>query len=248
MTVASISSVFNAVARHFDDPRAVDALCLTVCPDDQAPVFLTPTQAWDALYGPTPDLDLAASVWRAVLLAARTAHGTTEKWQLLFVWLATPRLTGTVLRICRRLRADRTDMEAEMVLSLLEGLHSDEVDSVDALLRTARTRAWNHARAGGRETACATVEGLANDRATPDQESPEVEPARPLQIEVTRYGQADCLRAEVRFTISPERVSRHALSALRGVAEQLGDPRRTWDSGRRRHLAKGHSPRGTARR
>ncbi|WP_049652250.1 hypothetical protein [Kitasatospora sp. MY 5-36] len=248
MSVATTSSMFNAVARHFEDPRATEALHLSVRPDDRAPVLLTAAQAWEALYGPTSDPALAAPVWRAALHAARSTDASAEQWQLLLIWLASPRLAGTVTRICRRLRADRADLEAEMVLSLLEGLQTGEDRSVDDLLRAARTRAWNHARAGIRETTSAALEHLADDVATPDDDPHESDPAQSLRMEVTRYGQTDGLRAELRFTISPGSPGYQALSALEETTGQRGCLRQAQDAGRRRHLTSGRSPRKAVRR
>ncbi|WP_157815508.1 hypothetical protein [Kitasatospora sp. CB02891] len=212
------------------------------------PVLLTPAQAWEALYGPTPDPALTAPVWRATLHAARSMQASAEQWQLLLVWLATPRLIGTVFRICRRLRADRADLEAEMVLGLLEGLQTDEDGSVDDLLKAARTRAWNHARAGIRETASAALENRADDLVAPDEDPRESDPAQPLRMEVTRHGHTDGLRAELRFTVSPGSAGYQALSALEETTGQQGSLRRAQDTDHGRHLTGGRPPRRVVRR
>ncbi|MFJ5122737.1 hypothetical protein [Kitasatospora sp. NPDC088548] len=240
--------MFNAVARHFDDPRAAEALHLSVRPDGQAPALLTPAQAWEALYGPTSDPALTAPVWRAALHAARSTDASAEQWQLLLIWLAVPRLAGTVARICRRLRADRADLEAEMVLGLLEGLQTGEDRSVDDLLRAARTRAWNHARAGIRETASAALEHWADDVVAPDDDPHESDPAQSLRMEVTRYGHTNGLRAELRFTVSPGSAGYQALSALEETTGKRGSLHRAQDTGCGRHLTGGRPPRGAVRR
>ncbi|MFE7676198.1 hypothetical protein ACFU5N_28820 [Streptomyces albidoflavus] len=225
MSFAKSGSVFAAVARHFENPRVVEATRLTVVRDDAARVLLTPLQARNALYGPDRDDALVTPVWQAVVQTAASEQGPDDTWRLLLVWLASPRLTGTVVRICRRLRADRDDVEAEMVLALLEGLQSDEhpsAESLDGLLKSARSRAWGLARAGAREFADDTLERLSDHHGTPPDQPQVCEQARSRRVEVTRHEHSDGLRAHLRFSISPDSVGRRALAMLSDLAEQKG--------------------------
>ncbi|MGW5353733.1 hypothetical protein ACWERV_24865 [Streptomyces sp. NPDC004031] len=219
MTVAGTSSVFAAVAEYFDNPRVAEAVRLTVITDDGAAVRLTPAQAHQALYGPTPDPALAAPIWQATLNGAREESEPSEMWGLLLIWFALPRLTGAAYRISHRLRADRADVEAEMVLGLLEGLRSDEPPTMDDLLKAVRSRAWRLARASARETASAALEHLADDHAVPRDDLPDPEQPRQLQVEVTRHEGTDGLRAQLRFTVSRESLGRQALTMLTKAAE-----------------------------
>ncbi|MFI8158593.1 hypothetical protein ACIF6I_05155 [Streptomyces microflavus] len=251
MTIANISSVFAAVARNFDNPRAVEGIRLTVVTDDESPVVLTPAQARDALYGPDHDPALATPIWEAVVRAAAAERGPVETWRLLLIWLALPRLTGTVVRICRRLRADRADLEAEMVLALLEGLQDDEhpsADSLDGLLKAVRSRAWCLARAGAREFADDTLERLSDSRGVAFDVSQKTDPVRSHQVEVTRHEQADGLRAHLRFTVSPECVGRRALAALTESAEQRGAVCQSRDTDRGRRFTGDSRSRRAGRR
>ncbi|OCC07665.1 hypothetical protein [Streptomyces sp. PTY087I2] len=196
---------------------------LPIVTDNAAPVLLTPAQARDALYGPGLDPSLVTPIWQAVVQAAAAEHGSADTWRLLLIWLALPRLTGTTFRICRRLRADRADVEAEMVLALLEGLQSDErltADSVDGLLKAVRSRAWRLARSGAREFADDTVERLADSRGLLCDEAQGAGSIRSHQVEVTRHERVGELRAQLRFTVSPESMGRRALAALMEPAER----------------------------
>ncbi|MFE3719691.1 hypothetical protein [Streptomyces cyaneofuscatus] len=223
MTIANTSSVFAAVTRHFDNPRVVEAIRLTIVMDDAAPVVLTPAHARDALYGPDRDPALVNPLWQAAMRAAAAEQGPEQTWRLLLVWLALPRLTGTAVRICRRLRADRADLEAEMVLALLEGLQGDEhpsADSVDSLLKAVRSRAWGLARSGAREFADDTLERLSDSRGVSYDQAQDTGSVRSHQVEVTRHDQIGGLRAHLRFTVSPESVGRRTLAALAESAER----------------------------
>ncbi|MFJ8841329.1 hypothetical protein ACIRFF_00325 [Streptomyces cyaneofuscatus] len=237
MTIANTSSVFAAVTRHFDNPRAMEAIRLTVVTDNAAPVVLTPAQAREALYGPDHDPALVTQIWQVTMRAAAAEQGPAQTWRLLLVWLALPRLTGTAVRICRRLRADRADLEAEMVLALLEGLQGYEqpsADSVDSLLKAVRSRAWCLARSGAREFADDTLERLSDSRGVPCHGTQDTESVRSHQVEVTRHDQVGGLRAHLRFTVSPESVGQRALAALTESAERRGS------SCRRRAPGRGH--------
>ncbi|MFJ4967564.1 hypothetical protein [Streptomyces sp. NPDC088755] len=242
MTIANTSSVFASVTGYFDNPRAVESIRLTVVPDNAAPIVLTPAQARDALYGPDRDPALATPIWQAVVRAAAAEHGPAETWRLLLVWLALPRLTGTAVRIRRRLRADRADLEAEMVLALLEGLQGDEQpseDSVDGLLKAVRSRAWSLARVGAREFADDTLERLSDSHGVPYSATQDTESVRSHQVEVTRHEQVGGLRAHLRFTVSPESAGRRALAALTESAERKGASCRKHDPGRGRRVTSG---------
>lgn len=59
---------------------------------------------------------------KEVIRTAQSDLTPDSTGKLLAIWLALPRLTGTVHRVCTRLRADRSDVEAEMALALLEKL------------------------------------------------------------------------------------------------------------------------------
>ncbi|MGA6169269.1 hypothetical protein ACPEIF_03275 [Streptomyces sp. NPDC012600] len=227
---APSSSMFASVRRHFDEPQVREGVYLTVPADGNGtePIRLTAAEAHEALYGPAADPGLSPAIWEGVLSAAladRTPYGTGK---LLLVWLALPRLTGTVHRVCTRLRADRSDVEAEMVLALLEGLADLDAASPfhsSSLIHTARTRAWRFARAGLREIPSTRVERITQDRAVIPVDGTADEPAtgEGLDVRVDRPDGPDGLRASLRFRVRPE----HLREEVFGYAEYGGMDRTT---------------------
>ncbi|MET8828534.1 hypothetical protein ABZX40_22465 [Streptomyces sp. NPDC004610] len=222
------------VRRVFDDLHANEKapviLGRQANESDGGPVRLTAAEAYEALYGPNRDPRLSATVWDAVLSAARTDRSPDGTGKLLLIWLAAPKLSGTVRRICGRLRVNRSDVESEMVLALLEALEEQAGQEEPAqsahwgamtglhigpLLRAARTRAWRFARAGLRETPSTQVERLPQDRAlTPVAADPsEIDTARDgLDVRVDRPDGPDGLRASLRFRVRPEQLRAEALA------------------------------------
>ncbi|MBI0377248.1 hypothetical protein JBE27_13465 [Streptomyces albiflaviniger] len=172
------------------------------------PVRLTAAETHEALYGPGSDPQFAAAVWKEVLSTALSdlaPHGTGK---LMVIWLALPRLTGTVHRVCTRLRADRSDVEAEMVLALLEELAAPDAASRlsdSSLIYTARTRAWRFARDGLRDLPSALVERIAQARALTASDGDADAPTEEgLDVRVDRPDGPDGLRAPLRFRARPE--------------------------------------------
>ncbi|MFE3148766.1 hypothetical protein ACFXJ6_19270 [Streptomyces sp. NPDC059218] len=204
------SSMFASVSRHFDDPRVGDAVLVTVPADTERAesVRLTAAGAREALYGPGSDPQFAAAIWKEVLRTALSdlnPHGTGK---LLLIWLTLPRLTGTVHRVCARLRADRSDVEAEMVLAILEELATPDAASHvsdSSLIQAARTRAWRFARDGLRELPSTQVERVTQDRALVTSDGEAGAPAEEgLDVRVDRPDSPDGLCAPLRFRVRPE--------------------------------------------
>ncbi|MFJ7327889.1 hypothetical protein ACIQVN_16880 [Streptomyces cyaneofuscatus] len=203
--------------RHFDELRADGAVFVTLPADSDGaePVRLTAVETHQALYGPHSDPELAAAVWKEVLRSAlndRTRHGTGK---LLLIWLALPRLTGTVHRVCTRLRADRSDVEGEMILALLEELAASDAASRlcdSSLIHAARTRAWHFAREGLRELPSTQVEHISQDHALTASDGEADAPVEEhLDVRVDRPDGPDGLRAPLRFRVRPEHLRKGAL-------------------------------------
>ncbi|MEW2065743.1 hypothetical protein [Streptomyces sp. NPDC007346] len=185
--------------------------------DGAEPVRLTATETHDALYGPDSDPQFAAAVWKELLRSAlsdRTPHGTGK---LLVIWLALPRLTGTVYRVCTRLRADRSDVEAEMALALLEELAAPDAASHlcdSSLIRSARTRAWRFARDGLRELPSTQIEHITQDHALTASDGAADAPVEEcLDVRVDRPDTPAGLRAPLRFRVRPEHLRRGTVVA-----------------------------------
>ncbi|RYJ19689.1 hypothetical protein CU044_7536 [Streptomyces sp. L-9-10] len=215
------ASLFASVRQHFDNPRIKETTLVTVDTDANGaePVRLTAAEAYEALYGPDAAPQLSAEIWKAVLgtaLDQPDPHGTGK---LLVIWLALPRLTRTVRRICDRLRADQSDVEAEMVVALLEELTPPDAtsrSSVEPLIKAARTRAWAFARAGLRERPSTLVEDIAQDRALiMAGETADVPATREgWEVQVDRPDGPDGLRAPLRFRVHPEHLRGYAVTDI----------------------------------
>ncbi|QNT92496.1 hypothetical protein HEP81_02170 [Streptomyces griseofuscus] len=211
------SSAFASVRRHFDDPRTSDAVFLLVPTDtDEAdPVWLTAAETHEALYGPGSDPQFATAVWKEVIRAAQSDLTPDSTGKLLAIWLALPRLTGTAHRICTRLRADRSDVEAEMVLALLEKLADRDGASCltdSSLLHAARARAWHLAREGLRELPSTQIERITEEHAlTASGEEADAPAAESLDVRVDRPDGPDGLCAPLRFRVRPEHLRRQGI-------------------------------------
>lgn len=232
------SSMFASVRRHFDDPRVGDSVLVTVPSDIEGaePARLTAVETYEALYGPGSDPQFAAAVWKEVLTTALSDLAPHNTGKLLAIWLALPRLTGTVHRVCTRLHADRSDVEAEMILALLEELAAPDAASRlsgSSLIHAARTRAWCFARDGLRELPSNHVERIAQDRALSASDGEADAPAEEcLDVRVDRPDGPDGLRAPLRFRVRPEHLRKGALT-------DAGD----WTRDRSTH----HAPRNNRR-
>lgn len=212
------SSMFASVRRHFDDPRGGDSILVTVPSDIERaePVRLTAVETHEALYGPGSDPQFVAAVWKDVLSTALSDLAPHGAGKLLAIWLALPRLTGTVHRVCTRLHADRSDVEAEMILALLEELAAPDAASRlsdSSLIHAARTRAWRFARDGLRELPSTHVERIAQDRALSASDGEADAPVEEcLDVRVDRPDGPDGLRAPLRFRVRPEHLRKGALA------------------------------------
>ncbi|MFE7113890.1 hypothetical protein ACFU99_00465 [Streptomyces sp. NPDC057654] len=203
--------------RHFDEPWGSDAILVTVPTDTEGamPIRLTAAETHNALYGPDSDPQFAAEVWKEVLHTALSDFSTRSTGKLLVIWLALPQLTGTVHRVCTRLHADRSDVEAEMVLALLEELAAPDaarrLSDPSPIYAAARTRAWRFARDGLRELPSAQVERIAQDRALAVPDGEAGAPAEEvLDVRVDRPDGPDGLRAPLRFQVRPEHLRKDA--------------------------------------
>ncbi|MGV9270264.1 hypothetical protein ACWDRR_37115 [Kitasatospora sp. NPDC003701] len=232
MTAVGSSSVFAVVARHFANPRAQEDVQLTVPSADAngQPLPLTPDGALEALYRPGAEPELTAAIWQEAILAAATEAGSMGSHQLLLIWLMVPRLTRTAYHICQRLRADRADVEAEMVLTLLAELRTADLSApplAEGLIKAARSSAWRFARAGLKETACAFLENLGdNSRLTPYDEPEPPGPQGGMEVEISRPDGPDGLRTPLRFTLPANHLGKEALLRLTGGAVPRDSRRR----------------------
>ncbi|MCB5909661.1 hypothetical protein [Streptomyces pinistramenti] len=210
MTLLPPSGVFAVVRSYFADPQAVEHLRLTVA-TEHGPVALSPAEAHSALYGAEADPAVGAGVWQAAIRAAQHDTEPQGPWRLLLVWLALPRLSGSVYRICTRLRAARSDTESEMVLALLETLPTVAPEDRDVLLRAARSQAWRFARSARGLVPTAHIESMATDDRHPGADAPddaadeEADGCSEWHVEVTPPDGPAGLSAPLHFTVPAAR-------------------------------------------
>jgi hypothetical protein len=246
MTPSFPRGVLTAVDRHFDDPRIRDEEQLTVTLPEEGgrTARLSPAEAREAVDAPVADPELAAAVWQSALIEARTEQTPRGPAQLLLIWLLLPRLTGTARRICARLRADRADVESEMMLALLEEMPGIDLPgelAAQALVRAARSAGWRFARAAWREKPVSWMENVADsaedvfdDSIAEDTEDTAWYPQ--LDVMVPRPAGPHGLRATLQVSAPAGRVEAAVLTGLAddyGVREVV---RRTGRTRRRRRV------------
>ncbi|MEU2440493.1 hypothetical protein ABZ595_30575 [Streptomyces rubradiris] len=226
MLLTAPGGVFAAVAAHVADPRFGEHTVLHVsCNPDQDPVSLTPAEAHQALHGDLADGVQATAIWRDVIQAAQSDETPGRQWQMLLLWLAMPRLTGTARRIARRLRVSPQDPEGEMAATLLERLPAIDPESPDAigqLLHAARSSAWNYARSEARSFPHADMETVAARHARPEADDSEEYDENDIDHvawEMASPPDPAELRASLRVTVSAAQVEGERLGAL---AKRLG--------------------------
>ncbi|MFI8432512.1 hypothetical protein ACIGJO_01970 [Streptomyces sp. NPDC079020] len=226
MTLLHPGGVFAAVTSHFADPRNAEDVRLTIGPE-RAPLPLSPSEAHDALHGPDADPVLSAAIWREVIRAAQGGADPRGKWQLLLIWLLLPRLGGTVYRVSVRLRANRADLESEMVLALLEALEEQDPEfpgAADALASSARGSAWRYARSARRAVPVGHIESIAREDGHPgsaDEDGAEDCAPFDWELEVSPPDGPDGFSAPWRITVTAAQVEQARLGAL---AHRFGLP------------------------
>ncbi|MYR92362.1 MULTISPECIES: hypothetical protein [unclassified Streptomyces] len=225
MTLLHPSGAFTAVKRHFAEPWTAEELRLEVFAE-RGTIPLTPTQAFEGLYGPVDNPALESEIWRVCIRRAKDEceAGAGGRWQLLLIWLLLPRLSGTVYRVCTRLRASRPDVETEAVLGLLESLTTLDPDFPDAaavLAGAAKSHAWRSARSARPMISVGHIEALVTEDDHPGAEGSSAVEGRPSswEVEITPPNDPDGLRAPLRFPVSAAQLEGERLGAL---AHQLG--------------------------
>ena len=237
MALIPYNGIFDSIEEFIASPFLVESVGLLV-PMDGADAQLSPRQAWNALYGPQRDESLCESVWRQAIVSAQQepagpGMGQDGPRRLLAVWLALPRMSRTIYYASARLRVDRKDVEAEVLLALLDALHvvdSQQLCPSEQLLRTARRQVWRAVRSTARETPVADIAGLAADRqsrlATEQAQTKCLPTGRPdcvdetaWEVQITPPDRPDGLAAPLHFTMSRMRIEGERLGSL---AEELG--------------------------
>ncbi|KOT60078.1 MULTISPECIES: hypothetical protein [Streptomyces] len=173
------------------------------------------------------------AMWRQV---AERFHWDADGgvWPTAVVWLGLPGLRRTAFKITWRFRAERGDVEAELVTCYLEALAevgAHDPDPGGTVLRSACSRAWNVWRKARPEMAMDDVESAGG---------------APIGTDTEGYWQADYdpiprrpgLSATVRITVPAHRVEGVRLGALAQTWGVAGTAMSAGYSGRGRQVAK----------
>ncbi|MGW5350354.1 hypothetical protein ACWERV_07530 [Streptomyces sp. NPDC004031] len=221
MALIPWNSVFDVIELRMADPALIGYVRLMV-PADSGPVPMSPHELREVVAAAAGAAPLRDVVWREAIRAARTDSTPERIWRLLVVWLALPKVRRAAFQASRRLRADCREMEAELLVGLLEALESADPDHSDGgnlLIKYAIGRMWRAARQGIREVPHADVDRVVSARrAAADDaiDQPLVEADWLLSI--TPPERPDGLAAELRFVVDPAQVEGERLGAL---AERL---------------------------
>ncbi|MBO1418396.1 hypothetical protein [Streptomyces sp. FH025] len=230
MTLIKYNSVLDVIHERVTTAAHLRPTVLTVKVGDKT-VHLDLPQARAALWERPVDGELSREVWRqAVTLAQHdtlaAAIGSTDVtgWVEAVVWLALPRLQRIARQASSRLRAERRDVESELMVAVVEELAAVSPDDPDVggrLLRAAARQGWAFAR------------GTANER--PSEDVVEIADARGAkaiddlwELVITPPDRSDGLAAPLRFS------SRSEIEAARlgqladhlGLHEVIRHPRR----------------------
>ncbi|MBM7168976.1 hypothetical protein JQK87_11215 [Streptomyces sp. G44] len=232
MSLPSHSGIFAVVERQCADSEPTPPLRLFDGPDP-AGVPLALVRARQLLYDRSVSPAARADLWHQVAERARFG-GDGPDWPTAVVWLGLPGLRKTAFNISWRCRAERGDVEAELVTCYLEELAkvgAHHPDPGGAVLRSACSRAWSVWRKARLETAVDDVDRIGGPREEADAEGY-------WQADYEPVPRASGLSAPVRITVPAHRVEGVRLGALArawGVADAAAS---VGYSGRGRQVAK----------
>ncbi|AEN10997.1 MULTISPECIES: hypothetical protein [unclassified Streptomyces] len=208
MSLPPHPGIFAAVERRCADSEPTPPLRLHDG-SEQADVPLTLVRARQLLYDRSAHPEARASLWHQIAERVRSDTVGTD-WPEAVVWLGLPGLRRTAYKITWRFRAERGDVEAELITCYLEalaGLTADDPDPGSAVLRSACSRVygvWRHAR----------LEEPAEDVERAGGAPVEAEAADCWQADYDPVPRRPGLSATVRITVPAHRVEGVRLGAL----------------------------------
>lgn len=220
MALITYNSVFDVIHQRVTTAAHLRPTVLTI-EFGGGTAHLDLPQAHAALWERPTGSELRHEIWRqAVALAQHdalaAAIGSTDVtgWVEAVVWLALPRLRKVVRQASGRLRADRRDLESELMLAIVEQLAEISPDDPDVggrLLLFAARRGWAFARGPADERPTEDVAAVADARGARTTDAV-------WELVITPPDGTDGLAAPVRFT------SRSDLEAARlsELTEHLG--------------------------
>ncbi|MGW1009270.1 hypothetical protein ACWD4X_04365 [Streptomyces termitum] len=233
MPFAPRTGIFTDVARWYadSDPAPAPAPPLRL-PDGPGAAggALALAEARTLLYDRAAPPPARASLWHQV--AERTRVEGPE-WPTAVVWLGVPGLSRTARKVSWNFRADREDVEAELVACYLEalaGLDAHAADPGRAVLRAACSRTWNVWRDTHRENAVEDVERAGGPLSALSEEDV-------WQADYDPVPRPSGLSAPLRISVPAQRVEGVRLGALAQAWGVAGTATSVGHSGRGRQVA-----------
>ncbi|MFG3127135.1 hypothetical protein ACGFZU_05455 [Streptomyces tendae] len=173
-----------------------------------------------------------AALWHQIAERLRMDADRSD-WPSAVVWLGLPGLRRTAFRITWYFRAEREDVEAELVTCYLEALTevgAHTPDPGDRVLRSACSRAWTEFRRARLETAVDDVEGVGGIPLDTDTDDP-------WQVDYDPPAGRTALSASRRITVPAHRVEGVRIGALAQAWGLAAAAVGTAHSGRGRQVA-----------
>ncbi|MFJ3195934.1 hypothetical protein ACIQJX_23340 [Streptomyces griseoviridis] len=208
MSLPPHPGIFTSVERRCADLNPTPELRLPDSLDGRpAPVALR--QARQLLYDRSFDPAARTDLWHQIAERGRLDPNRSD-WPTAVVWLGLPGLRRTAARIVRSLRAERDDVEAELVTCYLEALADIGPDTSDPggqVLRSACSRAWTRWRTVRHERVTDDVEGSGGSPMDTDARGS-------WQAQYDPPANRSGLAAGLRFTVPAHRVEGVRIGAL----------------------------------
>ncbi|WP_406401729.1 hypothetical protein [Streptomyces uncialis] len=222
MSLPPHPGIFTSVERRYGERNPAPELRL-IDGSDPAGVPVSMQLARRTLYDRSADPAARTALWHQIAERGRLDADRSD-WPSAVVWMGLPGLSRTASRIVRSFRAERQDVEAELVTCYLEALAETGADTLDPgghILRSACSRTWTAWRSVRPELAVEDVEyvggrspGTGTDEVWQADYEPPVRPSG--------------LPAGLRITVPAHRLEGVRIGALAqawGLAGTATDPR-----------------------
>ncbi|GGZ37210.1 hypothetical protein GCM10010387_34150 [Streptomyces inusitatus] len=208
MPTLAYPGLFTSIERLFVNRNPAPELRLFDGTDESG-LALPLELARRVLYDRSVDHGARVALWHQIEERSRFDADTSD-WPVAVVWLGLPGLRRTALRIVSARRAEREDVEAELVTCYLESLAEFGTHASDPgghVLRATCSHAWEVWRGACHELAVENVEhagGLSSGAGA----------ELPWQVEYNPPVRPSGLSASPRFTVPGHRVEGVRIGAL----------------------------------
>ncbi|MEU0687996.1 hypothetical protein [Streptomyces uncialis] len=222
MTLPPHPGIFTSVERRYAERNPAPELRLIDGSDPEG-VPVSMQLARRTLYDRSADPAARTALWHQIAERGRLDADRSD-WPCAVVWMGLPGLSRTASRIVRSFRAERQDVEAELVTCYLEALAETGAHTSDPggrILRSACSRTWTAWRSVRPELAVEDVEYVGG-------RSPGTGTGEVWQADYDPPARPSGLPAGLRVTVPAHRVEGVRIGALAqewGLAGTATDPR-----------------------